>query len=71
MSFLDRVRGYLQMEKSQPALVFDFVSVEDTQAGVPAHYYKIGRESMLEDILKWEQGLKEREFRIRIKKGTL
>lgn len=72
--FLNKIREYLKKEKQYPNNLFfeeKSYSVEEAQERINMHFYQCGRDCVLEDILKWEQGLQEREFQIRKRKGTL
>lgn len=67
---LDDIRKYLA-EEGALKFMLDTTCVSTAQEHINNHYYQTGRICMLQDILKWEQKLREREFRVRIKKGTL
>jgi hypothetical protein len=69
---LDDIRNYLKEEKAAPRLGFDgCTDIEEMQRRVHDWYVQCGRESMIEDILQWEQGLSFREALIARKKGIL
>lgn len=72
-NFLNKIREYLKEEKqdyNQP----HWASINDAECAqivLQHHYYQVGRESMLEDILRWEQNLGWHEGMVRKKKGIL
>lgn len=67
---LDEIRDYLKREKA--TLAFELSdNAEVAQHRIYDWYYQVGRESMLQDLLKWEQGLNEHEFRVRRRNDTL
>ncbi len=68
---LDIIRKYLEQEKADLMNFQSTGDVEEAQHRINNWFYGIGRKSVLEDILKWEQKMSEREFQIAKKKGTL